>query len=273
MVKPEFVIDTMQRLDYRYFTIHDANYNLIFEQFQPVTLEEAIARFENCLKHTSPLTMYRVDIYDTNAKRKTGEPSGTPFSYQIVIEEAPKPAPVEEPMPMPIQQQPQPQGFQGIHVPMQNIFTQGGMMGGVGLDQYLNEKNTILELRLRIQQLEMENKYLQDKMERRESELRAEMDRAMSSETRIQGIINNVLPTFMAGFAGSGQAPMNGISQTTSDMQQETKIQNEKQQVINAVNRLMQLDPNFAKNIASLAVLAEKKPDVYAMAVKYLNQL
>lgn len=271
MVKPEFIIKTMRQNNIRFFDVYDADFHRQTEQFSPIGVEEAIGRFEDFLDGACT-GYYRVNIYKTNEMKANGEPKGKAFAYEMYLDDSRKPAPTPEPEPVAPVSAPVPQqnmGFQGIHEPMQNIFTQGGMMGGVGLDQYLNEKNTILELRLRIQQLEMENRYLQDQMQRKESELRAEMDRQNSSEQRIQGIINNVLPTFMAGFAG--QSPMNGIPE--SQPMDNNNHQTEKQQVINAVNRLMQLDPNFAKNIAALAVLAEKKPDVYAMAVKYLNGL
>lgn len=269
MVNPKFIADTMREMDYKYFVILDSYHNTVYQQFQPVSIEESIKRFNRFLENASA-AMYRVYIYQTNDRKANGEPKGNPFVYEVMLTESVKSAndtptqtatgPVSTSVAM-----------NGIADPMQNVFTQGGMMGGVGLDKYLGEKDRILELMLRIQQLEMEKKYLEEKLERRESELRREMEQQNSSETRIQGIINNVLPTFMQGFAG--QAPMNGVSSTDSNTTMENNKNAEKETIIASVNKLMKIDPNFAKNISSLANLAEKSPAVYAMAVEKLNSL
>jgi hypothetical protein len=266
--KPELVIKTMRQNGIKFFDVYDADLRRQTEQMQNIPAEAALERLQEFLDEAGH-GLYWVNLYKTNERKANGEPKNPTFSYEVYTEDKPKKVAEPEPVSAP----PVPEyGImgRGVQEPLQQVFTQGGMIGGVGLDQYLNEKNTILELRLQIQKLEMENKYLQDKMERREAELRAEMDKQASSENRIQGIIGQVLPAFMQGFAG--QSPMNGITQPQPDMQNQVQNQ-EKQTVINAVNRLMQLDPNFAKNISALAVLAEKKPDMYSMAVQYLNNL
>jgi hypothetical protein len=267
MVKPDFIVKTMRQNAIRFFDVYDADFHKQTEQFAPIGVEESIKRFEDFLEGACT-GYYRVNIYKTNEMKANGEPKGKSFSYEMYLDEGKKPKPEPE-TPMPVIETQIPMGMRGISEPMQDVFTgNSNMMGGVALNQYLAEKDTILNLRLQIQKLEMEKQYLIDKMERREAELRSEIDKQSTSETRIQGIINQVLPTFMAGFAG--QSPMNGISEP---MTQDNKSNNQKQEIINAVNRLMQIDPNFAKNIAALAVLAEKKPDVYKMAVQYLNGL
>lgn len=268
MVNPVFIIDTMREMDYRYFVILDTQFNTVYQQFQPVSMEEAIKRFERFLKNAGS-AMYRVRIYQNNERKVSGEPKGNFFQYEIMLTESVK-GPEEPEQNFPGRNNNStPINGSGLPDAMQSVMTQGGMMGGVGLDRYLSEKDRILELMLRIQQLELEKKYLEEKLERRESELRREMEQQNSSETRIQGIINNVLPGLMAGF--QGQAPMNGISQT-NNMDNKTQ-ETEKNAIINAVNKLMKIDPDFAKNISALADLAAKKPDVYKMAVNYLNTL
>ena len=269
MVNPVFIIDTMREMDYRYFVILDTQFNTVYQQFQPVSMEEAIKRFERFLKNAGS-AMYRVRIYQNNERKVSGEPKGNFFQYEIMLTESVK---GEEPEPtFPQRTNPTPINGSGIPDAMQSVMTQGGMMGGVGLDRYLSEKDRILELMLRIQQLELEKKYLEEKLERRESELRREMEQQNSSETRIQGIINNVLPGLMAGF--QGQAPMNGIQQANpTNMENNKSQETEKNAIVNAVNKLMKIDPDFPKNISALADLAAKKPDVYKMAVNYLNSL
>jgi hypothetical protein len=128
-----------------------------------------------------------------------------------------------------------------------------------------------MELQLRIQQLEMEKKYLEEKLERRESELRREFDSQLSSEAKIQGIINNVLPTFMNGFAGN--APMNGMPVEEKKTMENNNNTTQRDRIIAAVNKLVKSDPNFATNIEKLAALREKNPDTYNTAVKMLNSM
>lgn len=267
MINPQFIIDTMREQDYRYYQILDTNYHVVTAQWQPISVEESIKRFKSFLKNASA-AIYRVQIFNTNEKKNNGDPKGQPYVYEIMMSESLKDdeptAPVSS-NPVPNQQTP----MLGMQEPMQQVFTNGGMMGGVGLDKYLGEKDRVLELLLRIQQLEMDKRYLEEKLVRREEELRKEMESQMSSEQRINGIINQVLPTFMAGF--QGQAPMNGTQ--SQPMENNKTVSTEKQMVISSVNKLMEIDPNFSKNITALAKLAETKPEVYAMAVNYLNNL
>ena len=266
MINPQFIIDTMREQDFRYYQILDTNYHVVTAQWQPISVEESIKRFKSFLKNASA-AVYRVQIFNTNERKSNGDPKGQPYVYEIMMSESLKD---DEPVNTPIQSHPQmqPTPMMGIQDPMQQVFTQGGMLGGVGLDKYLGEKDRILELLLRIQQLEMDKRYLEEKLERREAELRKEMESQMSSEQRINGIINQVLPSFMAGF--QGQAPMNGVQPQTME---NNTISNEKKMVITSVNKLMEIDPNFSKNITALAKLAETKPEIYAMAVNYLNNL
>jgi hypothetical protein len=171
----------------------------------------------------------------------------------------------------PINNPPQAVGFNGIDA-MGTVMTQGGMMGGVGLDRYLGEKDRIMELQLKIQQLEMDKRYLEEKLERREAELRREYEGQLSSEAKIQGIIQNVLPTFMNGFTGN--APLNGIPQTEAENKpMENTKDNQTQRIISSVNKLIKLDDNFAYNIEKLAALREKNPAMYEQAVKMLNAM
>jgi hypothetical protein len=267
MVTPSFIIDTMKELDYRYWRVTDSNYNVIYEMFQPVSLEESLRRFDRFLNNAGS-SMYRIFIYQTNEKLKSGEPKNQGFQYEVMLTDSVKQPEDKQPI---IMSAPQPNvGFNGIDA-MGQVMTNGGMMGGVGLDRYLTEKDRIMELQLRIQQLEMEKKYLEEKLERRESELRREFDSQLSSEAKIQGIINNVLPTFMNGFAGN--APMNGMPVEEKKTMENNNNTTQRDRIIAAVNKLVKSDPNFATNIEKLAALREKNPDTYNTAVKMLNSM
>lgn len=268
MVTPNFIIDTMKELDYRYWVVTDSNYNKIYEMFQPVSMEESLRRFERFLKNAGS-AMYRFFIYQSNERLKNGEPKTQGFQYEVMLTE---PLKDEKPIGATGQPQPQQHGFNGIPEAMGNVMTQGGMMGSVGLDRYLGEKDRIMELNLKIQQLEMDKRYLEEKLERREAEIRREYEGQLSSEAKIQGIINNVLPTFLNGFGAN--APMNGIPQTQNQNTMEKVMKdNQTERIISSVNKLIKLDPNFADNIEKLAALRERNPSTYETAVKMLNSM
>lgn len=267
MVTPKFIIDTMKELDYRYFRITDSNYNVIYEMFQPVSIEESLKRFDRFLSNASA-SLYRVFIYPTNLKLKNGDPKDNGFQYELMLSDSIK---NDNEKVIPMQTPQSPVGFNGIDA-MGAVMTQGGMMGGVGLDRYLGEKDRIMELQLKIQQLEMDKRYLEEKLERREAELRREYEGQLSSEAKIQGIIQNVLPTFMNGFTGN--APLNGIPQAQQENKpMENTKDNQTQRIISSVNKLIKLDHDFASNIEKLAALCEKNPLMYEQAVKMLNTM
>jgi hypothetical protein len=48
---------------------------------------------------------------------------------------------------------------------------------------------------------------------------------------------------------------------------------NDKEIILNAINKLIKYDPEFAINIKKLSELAEKSPFIYKEAVKKLNTL
>lgn len=268
MVTPQFIIDTMKELDYRYWRVTDSNYNIQYEMFQPVSIEESLKRFDRFLKNASS-SLYRVFIYPTNEKLRNGDPKSNGFQYEIMLSESVK-NPEEKVIPI----NGMGNNFDGVNA-MGQVMTQGGMMGGVGLDKYLGEKDRIMELQLRIQQLEMDKKYLEEKLERREAELRREYEGQLSSEAKIQGIIQNVLPTLMNGITGN--APLNGIPQTQTAKEENRPMENDKnnqqQRIIASVNKLIKLDDNFAENIEKLAALREKNPTMYETAVKMLSTM
>jgi hypothetical protein len=47
----------------------------------------------------------------------------------------------------------------------------------------------------------------------------------------------------------------------------------QKQMILDAINRLVKADPNFAQNITKLADLAEKSQFIYSQAVNKLKSL
>ena len=77
---------------------------------------------------------------------------------------------------------------------------------------------------------------------------------------KIEGIIGTVLPTLgLGGSFGMAGVPIGSVQDDS------------KRKVIECVNKLLRVDPNFPDNIEKLCNLAENKPTVYQMAVQQLN--
>jgi len=69
------------------------------------------------------------------------------------------------------------------------------------------------------------------------------------------------------GLGGNGMAGITGLTEEVME-QKSTK-----QQVIEAVNILLQHDVDFVTNIQKLSKLAQSNPQIYKVAVEQLNKL
>ena len=259
MTSPQFIMDIMREQDLRYFTIVDSEYRLQYQQWQPISLEESIARLKKFIDHCSINTMFRINLYSTNERLKDGTPKRDGLSYEVMITESLR----EKQNISEAQSQTPMMGFDQYVDKAYNA----GSMGAIDLDRYLTSKDQILQLQLKIQQLEMEKKYIEDKSARDLEALRNEYERKNSKEERIMGIASQFFPMVMGG----NQSPMNGLDVEELPTMNKT-TETPKDKVVKSINFLMQHDPDFVRNIAKLAELAEKKPMVYKMAVEQLNQ-
>ena len=166
MTTPEFVIDVMREQDLRYYLIQDAEYRTMYQQWQPISLEEAVARLQRFIKNCSTNSIFRINLFATNERLKDGTPKRDGLTYEVMITESLRDKEKEQPQ---FHQQPI-QGFDGY---VEKAYS-AGSMGAIDLDRYLSSKDEILKLQLRIQQLEMENRYLTDKNARDLESLRKE---------------------------------------------------------------------------------------------------
>lgn len=260
MVNPNFVIEQMKDLDYKYFVVEDMAGNPVTHSWQVLPTDRAIERFKSFLKNCSVGSSFVVYIFRTNERLKNGEPTrtNTPMRYEIFINE---PYGQENKQGM--------NGFDGMGNPMDiatNMY-RAGALGSIGLDTYIGAKDEILMLKLKIQQLEMENRYLQDKHQSELDRVTKDYEDKLTSDRKIEGIIGSVLPAI--GLGGNGIAGFNQTTNNQEVMEKETS----KDKIIKAVNSLLESDPNFVENITKLAQLSKKNPAVYELAVKQLNSL
>ena len=98
--------------------------------------------------------------------------------------------------------------------------------------------------------------------EMRIRELENQLQQAKSSDNKIMGYLSK----FSDVIAPVSNRPINGTGETTTASPQKEKI-------IQAVNKLMALDDNFAENITKLADLAERSPAIYSQAQTMLNSM
>ena len=257
MVNPNFIKETMREMDCRFFQIEDAYGRTMYHQWQNVSLDEAIQRFQRFVDSCALNSSFRVNIYNSSEKFKNGEPKESGMSYEVMITEAPKKENTIS-------------GFQnqnnqmngdpmGIAEKMYNV----GSMGAIGLDQYLASKQSEMGYMLEIQNLKNEIRYLQDKHGMEMERMRRDHEDAIAGDKKIEGLIGAVLPTLGLGGGGLGLAgvPIGSVQDDS------------KRKVIDCVNKLLKVDPNIPNNIEKLCILAENKPTVYQMAVQQLNSL
>jgi len=255
MVNPNFVIEKMKDLDYRYYVVEDMAGSMTDQQWQSIPVDRAIDKFKSFLKNCSVGSSYIVFIFKTNERLKNGEPTrnNVPMRYEIFINEPYGGNPMQEKQ----------DGEFGLNGIAESMY-RAGSMGSIGLDTYIGAKDEILSLKLKIQQLEMENRYLQDKHTSEMARLEKDYEDKLSSDKKIEGIIGSVLPAM--GLGGNGIA---GITQEKATMEASTS----KEKIINAINILVHNDANFVENITKLAELSKKNKTIYEMAVKQLNSL
>jgi len=136
------------------------------------------------------------------------------------------------------------------------------------VDRFLEVKETIAGLNV-----QLENNRLKEDYERRIREMEAAHAKELESkanawEERIMAIASTVAPDLLKGFM---QKPINGLGETETNNENENMAQDAKARILNAVNKLIEKDPNFTENIEKLAKLVEKNPATYQQAVKMLN--
>lgn len=261
MVNPNFVIEQMKDLDYKFFVVEDMAGNPVTHSWQVLPIDRAVERFKSFLKNCSVGSSFVVYIFKTNERLKNGEPTRTnvPMRYEIFINE-PFGGNQSQPMGM--------QGMDNLN-PMgiaENMY-RAGAMGSIGLDTYIGAKDEILMLKLKIQQLEMENRYLQDKHQSEIDRITKDYEDKLTSDKKIEGIIGSVLPAM--GLGGSGIAGFHSPIQEQETMEKESS----KQILVKAINSLLETDPNFVENLQKLAKLSKDNPSLYQVAVKQLNSL
>jgi hypothetical protein len=243
----------MKDLDTKFFRVYNMDYGRMYENFQQVSLGDAQKRMQDFFKRAGDGS-YRVVLYKTNGLKANGQPKEEGFEYEVI-----KSASLQD-------DKPQQKGMMGMDF-------NSGYMGAVDMPTHLASQDQIMELRLQLLSKENEIARLQDRLE----DLQRKHEQDLASAKNPQELIKQVAPSILgavqgldlSSFGKKPQAPMNGVD----TMEKPTNTQNKQALMVQAVNKLINLDPNFSDNICKLAELAERNPTVYKMAVNQLNSL
>jgi len=260
-----FVLSQFEQENYRYFIIFDEDGDPIFTQNELLDKETALAKLRNFFRDNNGY--FTIKVFSkklTNPKNRVEQDKNIVTKFNVELTHSIKSMPVNNfPITGNISNGLPPDDPRN-NAP--NIYELFGKMGDVTTQMKLMEKD---------HQHYREMKDLQDRI--------AKMEEENAKATGMNGVLSTlgeqfkdpgVLLGLLSGVSGlfknqsAPVVPMNGV---TSEV--ESNIADRKAKMVNAVNTLMRLDPNFPENISALAKMCENKPDVYKMAVGYLNNL
>lgn len=268
-----FVLSQFETERYRYYVVKDEDGSLVLSQNDVIDPGLALQKLKNFLSHNYGGFTIEVFPQKLSSVRSLAEHDRKRIAmYKIdVVQEA------------------LPQGVGGL------AGMQGYGFGSLPPDDPRANAPNMFQVLGQLSNVEMQMKLMekdhQNYIEKRELLDRiAKMEEERSKDRGYTGLIERIQPHIgqivmglmtVAGEYFNKQpqhvTPMNGIG-TEIDQQVAKNVQtaqtNDRQAaVVDAVNRLIQHDPNFPENIAKLAALAQRNPGIYKMAVQYLKTL
>jgi hypothetical protein len=258
-----FVISQFETENYRYFIIFDEDNDPVYSQNELIDKESAIAKLRNFFKDNNGY--YTIKVFSkklTNPKNRIELDKNLVTKFNVELT-----SPITTSVPV------SNLAVTGLGVLPQddprnnapNIYELFGKMGDVTTQMKLMEKDHAHY---------REMKDLHDRI--------AEMERERENSKGMNGVLSTLGenfkdPAVLMGILSSvgglfkpkaDVMAMNGINDEVAE-----NIDLRKQKMVKAVNTLMRLDPSFPENISSLAVLCETKPEMYKLAVNYLNNM
>jgi hypothetical protein len=257
-----FVIEQFETQGYRFFDITDDNGDIVYSQNDNIDEESALFALKKALRDISGTNYVRV------YKRKLGDINNrmSKDKNQIAKFHVTKPSAVVA------------QSMSGIpNMPAQNNYNRSNSPDPYDLTVQLAGVQQQMLLMAKDHQHYREMKELQDKISKLEDEqtkskgMGAIVDRMgeqFSDPAVLMGLISGVSKIFTKPQMQQPIMAMNGV-----DDEVDANIKRKKNKVVIAVNRLMELDSNFAEHIEQLSILAKNKPQIYEMAISYLKTL
>lgn len=272
-----FVLSQFETERYRYYVVKDEDGALVLSQNDVIDPGLALQKLKNFLSHNYGGFTIEVFPQKLSSVRSLAEQDRKRIAmYKIDV--------VQEALPQGVGGLAGMQGYGFGSLPPDdpranapNMFQVLGQLSNVEMQMKLMEKD---------HQNYIEKRELLDritKMEEEQSKARgmgAIVDRLaeqFSDPQVLLGLISGVSQPFNKQPQHDTQVtPMNGINSIDEQVAKnvQTAQTNDRQAaVVDAVNKLIQHDPNFPENIAKLAALAQRNPGIYKMAVQYLKTL
>lgn len=237
MTNKDYILQQARDNQAKSFFIKDSRGNYVHQSDAPNTLEGKYKELENFLNnHTG---VFEVQLRNTAGKGML--PNGKNVMQNILIG--------EYSVLLEKREEPKISGMD---------FMQG-INGFEIMRSYENEKQNLKD---QLSELRLQMMLDKQNAENKIRDLENQLQQAKSSDNKIMGYLSK----FSDVIAPVSTRPINGTSETTTASPQKEKI-------IQAVNKLMALDDNFAENISKLADLAERSPAIYSQAQTMLNQM
>lgn len=256
-----FVLSQFESERYRYFVIYDDDGDVVYTQNELIDQESAINKLKLFIKShegyytikviskklinlknvaqidQNLITKFNIEIYATQLSTTSSNVSNTLGSI----------LPSDDPR---------------NNAP--NIYELVSKLEGMNTQMKLQEKD---HTHYRENQaLRDENKFLKE-----ESEKNKGMNGVVSTlgeHFKDPSVLMGLISGLGTMFKKEQVMPMNGINEQVVN-----NLSTRKNKMTSAVNVLMELDENFPENISNLAILCKNKPQIYKMAVGYLNNL
>jgi hypothetical protein len=258
-----FVINQFETENYRYFIVFDEDNDPVFVQNDLIDKETAIAKLKSFIRDNNGY--FSIKVFSkklTNVKNRVEQDKNLITKFNVELTHKLNAQPM-----VPVNGYNQGFGSLPSDDPRSNapnIYDIVGRMGEVTTQMKLMEKD---------HQHYREMKELQDRIEKMEQENQKATGMngvlsTLSDNFKDPAVLMGLLSSVQGLFKKPDVMPMNGI-----DAEVQSNVSERKTKMLNAVNLLMKLDPNFPENVSALALLAQNKPDTYKMAVQYLKSM
>jgi len=244
MVSSQYILEVARSHGMKAFRVFDSRMDVVHVSDNPSGTEEKIRELDQFMKNASG--MYKVQLrnkaglgdYPTNRKAYKESIIG---EYDVMLER-PK------------------QGISGLDIT-------AGLPSFEMIQRY---EQQIRELDRQNARLENEVYNLKNQIENMKSRHEEEVRTIKSSDHKIAGYLGQLSSLINPG---SLVNKVNGIGSTPQTETKSMTTESKKERIIKAVNRLVELDPDFADNIEKLVKVRENKPETYQMAVGMLDNL
>lgn len=263
------VFNQIEQNNYRYFVVTDEDAEMVFVQNDLLDSESALNKLKNFLKESSGVFKIRIMRKKLNNPANRAQwSSNAEATYNVEVSP-------QNPIVTSLQGQQNQQNGLGSLLPMDdprsnapNIYQMMGSLGEITTQMKLMEKDhqhyrEIQELRNQIAKMEEEQSKSKGM-----GAIADKFTSQLSDPAVLMGLISAVSGVFKKSGAVEEVVAMNGV-----DTEVNSNVEERRKKMVAAVNTLCQKDPNFPENIVKLSLLCQNKPDLYKMAVNYLNQL